>query len=137
MQTPTNPKGGPFDVCQKPPLSSVTAFDFTRHYPFRRAQLFSSLFTFCFVRSEQYSFLRSGECEGDCSSSPSYRVEYQIYGNAPGVTLVFAAIASPDTTSSTLRFISLPAELSFEATGCVLPKPFAVTAFDDTPCCTK
>ena len=30
-----------------------------------------------------------------------------------------------------------PAELSFEATGKVLPKPFELTDADATPCCTR
>jgi hypothetical protein len=34
-------------------------------------------------------------------------------------------MAAPDTRSSTLRFCWRPAEVSFEATGRVLPKPLA------------
>ena len=43
------------------------------------------------------------------------------------VTLAGWPIASPDTSSSTLRFCWRPAELSFVATGKVLPKPLAET----------
>jgi hypothetical protein len=41
------------------------------------------------------------------------------------VTLAGLPMAAPDTRSSTLRFCWRPAEVSFEATGRVLPKPLA------------
>src|SRR5271157_6627635 len=59
------------------------------------------------------------------------------YRKLPVVTLTSFPIDSPDTTSSTRRFSCRPAELSFEATGSVLPNPVAVIEFVDTPCCTR
>ncbi len=59
------------------------------------------------------------------------------YCKLPVVTLAGLPMASPDTRSSTLRFCWRPAELSFEATGRVLPKPLALTEFVVTPSCTK
>jgi hypothetical protein len=59
-----------------------------------------------------------------------------LYCKLP-VVVIGLPIASPDTTSSTLRFCCRPAALSFVATGKVLPKPFALTEFVATPCCTR
>ena len=55
------------------------------------------------------------------------------YRKLPVVTLTSVGIDSPDTTSSTRRFSCRPAELSLEATGSVLPKPFAVMELAGTP----
>ena len=80
-------------------------------------------------------------CAGD---SNSFHVCYLrccslrlLYCKLPVCGLTGLPMASPDTRSSTLRFCCRPAELSFEATARLLPKPLAVTAFDDTPCCTR
>ena len=59
------------------------------------------------------------------------------YCKLPAVTLTSFPIDSPDTTTSTRLFSSLPEGLSFEATDSVLPKPVAVTEFAGTPCCTR
>jgi len=61
------------------------------------------------------------------------RFHVRVYCKLPVVALTGLPIASPDTTSSTLRFSCRPAGLSFEATGRVLPKPFEVTEFVATP----
>ena len=55
----------------------------------------------------------------------------------PVVTFAVLPMASPDTTSSTLRFSCRPLALSFEATGMVFPKPLALTDPAVTPCCTR
>src|SRR5208337_1275707 len=60
-----------------------------------------------------------------------------FYCKLPVVTLTGLPMASPDTRSSTLRFCCRPEELSFEATGKVLPKPLDDTEFVNTPCCTR
>ena len=59
------------------------------------------------------------------------------YCKLPVVALAGLPIASPDTTSSTLRFCCRPAALSFVATAKLLPKPLAVTELVATPCCTR
>jgi hypothetical protein len=59
------------------------------------------------------------------------------YCRLPVVAFTGLPMASPDTTSSTLRFSCRPAELSFEATGELLPKPVALTVVATTPCCTR
>ena len=59
------------------------------------------------------------------------------YRRLPVVTFTSFPIDSPDTTSSTRRFSCRPAELSFEATGNVLPNPVAVIDAIETPCCTR
>jgi len=46
-------------------------------------------------------------------------------------------ITSPEITSSTRRFCCRPAAVSFEATGCVFPKPLVVTEVCGIPCCVK
>jgi hypothetical protein len=60
-----------------------------------------------------------------------------FYCRLPEVRLAWVPIASPETTSSTLRFAWRPDALSFEATGTLLPKPVAVTELATTPCCTR
>lgn len=55
----------------------------------------------------------------------------------PVVALTGMPMASPETTSSTLRFCWRPAGLSLEVTGKVLPKPDALTEFAATPCSTR
>jgi hypothetical protein len=47
--------------------------------------------------------------------------------------VVAVPISSPETTSSTRRFCWRPAAVSFVVTGFVLPKPMAVTLFDEMP----
>ena len=59
------------------------------------------------------------------------------YCRLPVVALTGLPIASPDTTSSTLRFCWRPVALSFEDTGEVLPKPVALTEFATTPSSTR
>lgn len=59
------------------------------------------------------------------------------YCRLPVVEWTGLPIASPDTTSSTLRFSCRPAELSFVATGELLPKPIALTEPATTPSCTR
>jgi hypothetical protein len=51
--------------------------------------------------------------------------------------LTSAPMISPETTSSTRRFRWRPAAVSFEATGMVFPKPFAVTEVAGIPCSTR
>jgi hypothetical protein len=46
-------------------------------------------------------------------------------------------IASPETTSSTLRFSCRPLDVTLDATGDMLPKPLAFTEFVVTPCSTR
>src|SRR5260370_31134308 len=46
-------------------------------------------------------------------------------------------MASPLTTSSTRRLRWRPSAVSLEATGCVLPKPWAVIEDGDTPCAAR
>src|SRR6202167_3811606 len=59
------------------------------------------------------------------------------YCRFPVVGLAWLPMASPETSSSTLRFCCRPAELPLEATGSVLPKPLALTELVDTPSCTR
>src|SRR5712691_105138 len=50
---------------------------------------------------------------------------------------VVPPMASPLTTSSTRRLRWRPSAVSLEATGCVLPKPWAVMEDGDTPCSAR
>jgi hypothetical protein len=74
-------------------------------------------------------------CAGCCVHRPGY--ERRFYYKLPVVALTGLPMASPETRSSTLRFCCRPAELSLEATGRVLPKPFALTEPVATPCSTR
>jgi len=67
-------------------------------------------------------------CHRPCGSSQA-----QGYLAAMGVPIT-VPITSPETTISTRRFCCRPPAVSFEATGCVLPKPFAVTELAAIPC---
>jgi hypothetical protein len=85
---------------------------------------------------------RQNRCAGDSnylhSVSPISAVYMRLfYCRLPVVAFTGLPMASPDTRSSTLRFCCRPAELPLEATGKVLPKPFALTEVVTTPCCTR
>src|SRR5438270_13688205 len=71
------------------------------------------------------------------SNSRRYYCRIALYCRLPEVRLAWVPIASPETTSSTLRLAWRPDALSFEATGTLLPKPVAVTELATTPCCTR
>ena len=51
--------------------------------------------------------------------------------------LVRSPMASPDSTSSTRRFCLRPSAVSLDATGAVFPKPLALIASEEIPCCTR
>jgi hypothetical protein len=82
---------------------------------------------------------RQNGCAGDSNNFHGYYPPLLLiyvrllYRKLPVVALTGLPMASPDTRSSTLRFCCRPAELAFEATGKVLPKPRAETEFIPTP----
>src|SRR5215467_15308296 len=51
--------------------------------------------------------------------------------------LAVPPMASPLTTSSRRRLRGRPSAVSFDATGCVLPKPRAVMEEPETPFCAR
>jgi hypothetical protein len=104
--------------------------------------LFAVLLLLCEGRSSDSKKQRQDGCAGDPNyfhNATSITAQYVrlLYCKRPVVALTGLPMASPDTRSSTLRFCCRPAELPLEATGKVLPKPLALTAFAATPCCTR
>lgn len=113
------------DWLMNPTLPSLTAR--------RAAKCFStSIFLIRAMAAPVVMFLSSAAFMGSAEDSGE-----GSYCRLPVVALTGLPMASPDTTSSTLRFSCRPAELSFEATGEVLPKPVELTEFATTPCCTR
>ncbi len=104
------------------------------------ALLFAMLLLLGVSRSSNSKQQRQNGCAADSNSHVSYlrycSVRRLLYCKRP-VVVTRLPMRSPDTRSSTLRFCCRPAESPFEATGEVLPKPFALTEFAATPCCTR
>src|SRR6202041_1505660 len=67
-------------------------------------------------------------------SQTARTLRFLAFYKLPVVTCVGLPMASPDTTSSTLRFSCRPLALSFDATGMVFPNPLALTDPAVTPC---
>jgi hypothetical protein len=102
--------------------------------------LFAMLLLLGVSRSSNSKQQRQNGCAADSNSHVCYlrycSVRRLLYCKRP-VVVTRLPMRSPDTRSSTLRFCCRPAESPFEATGKVLPKPFALTEFAATPCCTR
>ena len=60
-----------------------------------------------------------------------------VGGVVPRISDSFVPMISPETTSSTRRFCWRPAAVSFDATGCVSPKPLAVRISASDPVQTR